>query len=145
MRRSTPVTPGFCVLFFFFFLLKNQYWSFILENKKLMLSSFQIGIQSRDYIFMHKNKWKPRRKWDAENSICSNTIYSDSVKHSRLCYQSMGSTRWCALRRATSGRYSKDNLILPQHCILLVKAQGSAYYITKPERICLYIACAKAP
>lgn len=56
-----------------------------------MMSSFQVCIQSKNYIFKHKNEWKPRRKWAAENTTRSNAIYLDLLKYSRLYCQSMGS------------------------------------------------------
>lgn len=68
-KKHTCDIIGFCE-----FVCFQQYWSFILEHKNVMLSSFQVCIQSRDYIFKHKNEGKPRRKWVAGNTMCSNAI-----------------------------------------------------------------------
>lgn len=143
MRRSTPVTPGLCVLFLFFFFLPKPTLVFHPWKQK----AYAVVISDR--YSKHKNKWKPKRKWVAENTICSNTNYLDLLKHSRLCHKSMGSTwwymSWGVPRLADVLKTTWYSLSIA-YCStdLFGKAQGLAYYIIKPERICLHIACTKA-
>lgn len=105
-----------------------------------MLSSFQVCIQSRDYIFKHKNEWKPRRKWAAENTTCSNVIYLDLPKVGCTINQwdQRDLMAWGMLHLADVLRTIWFSLSIV-YCStdLFVKAQGSVSYIIKPENIFL--------
>lgn len=140
-KKHTCNIRFLCVWFFFFNIGLSS-----LKTKKLMLSSFQVCIQSRDYIFKHKNECKSRRKWLQK-------ILRALMPSTWTCQSTAGCTikQWDQCDGMTQGVPRLADVLRTiwfslsiVYCSTdpFVEAWGSVYYTVKLN-IFLHVACTK--